>query len=245
MIRSCEWGGQLAGMVSEELEEPYAGAGASTPRGRYLLAFDPLDGSSNTDVNVSVGTIFSVLRHEQDARRPPPTTSQPGLRRWPPATRIYGPATMLVDQRRQRHARLHARSRNSANFMLTHPTCRCRPTPASSRSTLSNAASGSRRSRATSTSARPARRAACAAATSTCAGSPPWSPKCTASSCAAASSCTRSDTSDRDAGQARLRLLYEANPISMLMEQAGGRATTGSKRLMEVDAERPASAHPR
>ena len=67
MIRSCEWGGLLAGMVSEELEEPYA-VPAEYSRGRYLLAFDPLDGSSNTDVNVSVGTIFSVLRHEQDER---------------------------------------------------------------------------------------------------------------------------------------------------------------------------------
>ena len=60
MLRSCEWGGQLAGMVSEELPEPYV-IPDGYPRGRYLLAFDPLDGSSNTDVNVSVGTIFSVV----------------------------------------------------------------------------------------------------------------------------------------------------------------------------------------
>src|SRR5579862_3183288 len=63
MIRSCEWGGLLAGMLSEELEEPYPVPGECA-RGRYLLVFDPLDGSSNTDGNVSVGTIFSVLRHE-------------------------------------------------------------------------------------------------------------------------------------------------------------------------------------
>src|SRR5262245_29505728 len=63
VLRSCEGGGLLAGMVSEELAEPYPIPGEYV-RGRYLLAFDPLDGSSNTDLNVAVGTIFSVLRHE-------------------------------------------------------------------------------------------------------------------------------------------------------------------------------------
>ena len=60
-LRATQWGGRLAGMVSEELEEPYR-LPAQYPRGKYLLAFDPLDGSSNIDVNVSVGSIFSVLR---------------------------------------------------------------------------------------------------------------------------------------------------------------------------------------
>jgi fructose-1,6-bisphosphatase I/sedoheptulose-1,7-bisphosphatase len=59
--RTNEWGGQLAGMLSEEMEKPYA-IPAEYPRGRYLLLFDPLDGSSNIDVNVAVGSIFSVLR---------------------------------------------------------------------------------------------------------------------------------------------------------------------------------------
>ena len=67
MLRSCEWGGLVAGMASEELDEPYCLPSEYT-RGRHLLLFDPLDGSSNTDVNVSVGTIFSVLRHEKAAR---------------------------------------------------------------------------------------------------------------------------------------------------------------------------------
>src|SRR5947199_314660 len=75
ILRSCEWGGLLAGMVSEELEHPYA-VPVEYTRGRHLLVFDPLDGSSNTDVNVSVGTIFSVLRHD----RPEP----PGLADYQP-----------------------------------------------------------------------------------------------------------------------------------------------------------------
>lgn len=59
-IRTNEWGGQLAGMVSEEMEAPYT-IPAEYPCGKYLLLFDPLDGSSNVDVNVAVGSIFSVL----------------------------------------------------------------------------------------------------------------------------------------------------------------------------------------
>src|ERR1019366_4942085 len=77
IIRSCEWGGLVAGMASEELDDPYP-VPTEYARGRYLLVFDPLDGSSNTDVNVSVGTIFSVLRHNQPA---PPVVAdylQPG-----------------------------------------------------------------------------------------------------------------------------------------------------------------------
>src|ERR1700689_3406688 len=64
MLRSCEWGGLVAGMASEELDQPYAVPDEFT-RGRYLLVFDPLDGSLNSDVNASVGTIFSVLRHDK------------------------------------------------------------------------------------------------------------------------------------------------------------------------------------
>ena len=68
-LRTLEYGGHLAGMVSEEMAEPYPIPDAF-PRGRYLLAFDPLDGSSNIDVNVSVGSIFSVLRAPPGIDRP-------------------------------------------------------------------------------------------------------------------------------------------------------------------------------
>src|SRR5215510_9242850 len=57
VLRACEWGGQLRGMASEEMHEPYC-IPTMYPRGQYLLVFDPLDGSSNIDVNVTVGTIF-------------------------------------------------------------------------------------------------------------------------------------------------------------------------------------------
>jgi fructose-1,6-bisphosphatase I/sedoheptulose-1,7-bisphosphatase len=64
-IRVNEWAGHLAGMASEEMDDPYQ-IPESFPRGKYMLVFDPLDGSSNIDVNVSVGSIFSILRAPQD-----------------------------------------------------------------------------------------------------------------------------------------------------------------------------------
>ena len=64
-IRRTEWAGNLAGMASEEMSLPYQ-IPAQHPRGKYMLVFDPLDGSSNIDVNVSVGSIFSILRVGED-----------------------------------------------------------------------------------------------------------------------------------------------------------------------------------
>src|SRR5436853_6128139 len=119
MVRSCEWGGLLAGMVSEELEDPCA-VPEEYVRGRYLLAFDPLDGSSNIDVNVAVGTIFSVLRH--DSLAPPGAADylQPGCRQVAAGYAIYGPATMLViTVGKGTHG--FTLDREIGNFILTHP----------------------------------------------------------------------------------------------------------------------------
>ena len=61
LLEANEWGGYLAAMASEEMDEPQQ-IPNRFPKGEFLLTYDPLDGSSNIDVNVSVGTIFSVLR---------------------------------------------------------------------------------------------------------------------------------------------------------------------------------------
>src|SRR5436190_14721091 len=95
-LRATEWGGHVAGMVSEELEEPYR-LPAEHPRGKYLLLFDPLDGSSNIDVNVAVGSIFSVLRAVTPGQDPQPQDFlQPGTQQVCAGYAIYGPSTMLV-----------------------------------------------------------------------------------------------------------------------------------------------------
>src|SRR5467141_1899019 len=60
LLEANVWGGNLAALASEEMENPRP-IPTHYPRGEYLLLFDPLDGSSNIDVNISVGTIFSVV----------------------------------------------------------------------------------------------------------------------------------------------------------------------------------------
>src|SRR5260370_41013515 len=120
MIRSCEWGGLVAGMASEELDDPYP-VPDEYVRGRYLLVFDPLDGSSNTDVNVSVGTIFSVLRH--NSRPEPPTTAnylQPARQQVAAGYAIYGPATMMAATRGNGPPGFTL-DREIGNFIRTHP----------------------------------------------------------------------------------------------------------------------------
>ncbi|HVC15832.1 MAG TPA: class 1 fructose-bisphosphatase, partial [Rhodanobacter sp.] len=99
-VRTAEWSGHLAGMASEEMEQPYQ-IPESYPRGKYLLAFDPLDGSSNIDVNVSVGSIFSILRAPQDvidSGRDVVEADflQPGSTQVAAGYALYGPTTMLV-----------------------------------------------------------------------------------------------------------------------------------------------------
>lgn len=90
--------GNVAIMASEENEEPVV-----VPRdrefGKYVVVFDPLDGSSNIDVNVSVGTIFSILRREPDptgSRDPLVDVLQPGRRQLAAGYVVYGSSTMLV-----------------------------------------------------------------------------------------------------------------------------------------------------
>jgi fructose-1,6-bisphosphatase I len=96
MLQENEWSGHLSGMASEEMENVYV-LPAHCKRGKYLLVFDPLDGSSNIDVNLTVGTIFSILR----APNPGQDASledflQPGTKQVCAGLALYGPSTMLV-----------------------------------------------------------------------------------------------------------------------------------------------------
>ena len=94
-VHTNEWGGQLAGMLSEERETPYA-IPAEYPRGKYLLLFDPLDGSSNIDVNISIGTIFGVMRKEDPGIASQADFLRPGRELLAAGYTLYGSSTMLV-----------------------------------------------------------------------------------------------------------------------------------------------------
>jgi fructose-1,6-bisphosphatase I len=90
--------GNVAIMASEENEQPIV-VPRDREHGKYVVVFDPLDGSSNIDVNVSVGTIFSILRRQADpagTREPLIDVLQPGRRQLAAGYVVYGSSTMLV-----------------------------------------------------------------------------------------------------------------------------------------------------
>ena len=238
-----EWGGHLAGMVSEEMEGAYQ-IPKAYPRGKYLLAFDPLDGSSNIDVNVSVGSIFSILRAPQeviDSGRDVVESDflQPGLAQAAAGYALYGPTTMLVLSVGNGVAGFTL-DPSLGEFMLTHPNLQV---PADTQEFAINA-SNSRF----------------------------WEPPVTryVDECLAGKTGPRDKDFNmrwiasmvaeahrilmrggvflypRDSKDAskpgRLRLLYEANPIGFIIEQAGGRASTGREPMLGVQ---PTSLHQR
>ena len=103
LLEANEWGGNLAALASEEMEYP-SPIPTHYPRGEYLLLFDPLDGSSNIDVNISVGTIFSVLRCPKtaDGKLCEPNEQaflQPGRNQVAAGFAVYGPTTVFLSPR--------------------------------------------------------------------------------------------------------------------------------------------------
>jgi fructose-1,6-bisphosphatase I/sedoheptulose-1,7-bisphosphatase len=230
-IRRTEWAGNLAGMASEEMDDPYQ-IPAKYPRGKYLLVFDPLDGSSNIDVNVAVGSIFSVLRGPEDGRDVQESDFlQSGTRQVAAGYAIYGPSTMLV-LTLGNGVQGFTLDPNLGEFMLTHRDIRIAPDTQE----FAINASNSRFWQA------PVKRYV----DECLAGKPgprgkDFNMRWIASMVAEAHRILMRggvfmyprDTKDPSKA-GRLRLLYEANPIGMIMEQAGGRASTGEMPVLEV-----------
>jgi fructose-1,6-bisphosphatase I/sedoheptulose-1,7-bisphosphatase len=238
-IRRTEWAGNLAGMASEEMDLPYQIPG-QYPRGKYLLVFDPLDGSSNIDVNVSVGSIFSILRGPDTGEDVSEYDFlQPGLKQVAAGYALYGPTTMLVLTVGD-GVNGFTLDPNLGEFMLTHPGIQI---PADTHEFAINA-SNSRFWEA------PVKRYVdeCLAGKTGPRGKD-FNMRWIASMVAEAHRILMRggvflyprDTKDATK-PGRLRLLYEANPIGMLMEQAGGRASTGERPMLGVQ---PTSLHQR
>ncbi|MBU4507857.1 MAG: class 1 fructose-bisphosphatase [Gammaproteobacteria bacterium] len=238
-----EWGGHLAGMASEEMDHPYQ-IPATMQRGKYMLVFDPLDGSSNIDVNVTVGSIFSVLRAPQDvidSGRDVVEADflQPGTEQLAAGYALYGPTTMLVRTVGNGVAGFTL-DPNLGQFMLTHPNMQI---PEDTHEFAINA-SNSRFWEA------PVKRYVdeCLAGKTGARGKD-FNMRWIASMVAEAHRILMRggifmyprDTKDA-AKHGRLRLLYEANPVGMIIEQAGGRASTGREPMLTVQ---PTALHQR
>ncbi|MRR50823.1 MAG: class 1 fructose-bisphosphatase [Rhodocyclaceae bacterium] len=233
MISSNQWAGHLAGMASEEMDEILP-IPAQYPKGKYLLVFDPLDGSSNIDANISVGTIFSILRAKtagQDAKME--DFLQPGTEQVCGGFALYGPSTILV-LTTGNGVNAFTLDHDIGEFILTHPKMMI---PADTSEFAINA-SNERFWEA------PVKRYVeeCLAGKTGPRGRD-FNMRWIASLVAEAYRIlTRGgvfmyplDEKTRTKG-GRLRLLYEANPISFIIEQAGGASTTGRQRVMETQA---------
>jgi fructose-1,6-bisphosphatase I len=233
MISSNQWAGHLAGMASEEMDDILP-IPAQYPKGKYLLVFDPLDGSSNIDANISVGTIFSILRAKtagKDATLE--DFLQPGTEQVCGGFALYGPSTILV-LTTGNGVNTFTLDHDIGEFILTHPKMMI---PADTSEFAINA-SNERFWEA------PVKRYVeeCLAGKTGPRGRD-FNMRWIASLVAEAYRIlTRGgvfmyplDEKTRAKG-GRLRLLYEANPVSFIIEQAGGVSTTGRQRVMDVKA---------
>jgi fructose-1,6-bisphosphatase len=230
MIRCGAESGELCGMLSEETD-PYR-----IPQwrqcGRYLLVFDPLDGSSNIDVDMTVGTIFSILRAPEGVTEAGIAAFlQPGTQQAAAGYAIYGPATMLVISLGS-GVNAFTLDADSGSFILTHPDLRIKET---AREFAINAAN--RRFWEP-----PVRRYfdECIEGAAGPRGID-FNMRWVASLVAEAHRVLirggvflyPHDSKDPKKSGG-LRLIYEANPMAMLVEQAGGAASTGRRRILEI-----------
>lgn len=231
LLEANEWGGHLAGMASEEMDNAYQIPG-KYPKGAYLLVFDPLDGSSNIDVNVSVGTIFSVLRCPTNVELPGDDAFlQPGSKQIAAGYCIYGPSTQLVlTVGHGTHA--FTLDREKGEFVLTTENMQIpaatqefainmsnqRHWEAPMQAYVGDLLAGKEGARGKNFNMRwIASMVADVHRILTRGGIfiYPWDKK--------------------DPSKAgKLRLMYEANPMGLLVEQAGGAASTGRERILDI-----------
>ena len=231
LIEANEWGGHLAAMASEEMDGIYL-VPNRYPQGEYLLLFDPLDGSSNIDVNVSIGTIFSVLKKPDDhAGVSEQDFLQPGAKQVAAGYCVYGPQTTLVLTVGDGVA-MFTLDREQGSFFLTQENVRI---PEDTREFAINM-SNMRHWDA------PVKRYIdeCLAGKEGPRGKD-FHMRWVASMVADVHRIlTRGgifmypwDKREPDK-PGKLRLMYEANPMGWLVEQAGGAATNGRQRVLDV-----------
>ncbi len=239
LIEANEWGGALAAMASEEMEGIYV-VPNRYPQGEYLLLFDPLDGSSNIDVNVSIGTIFSVLRkpdeHEGVSEK---DFLQPGHQQVAAGYCVYGPQTTLVLTVGDGVA-MFTLDREQGSWVLTAEDVRIPEDTKEFAINMSNMRHW----------APPVKRYIdeCLAGKTGPRGKD-FNMRWIASMVADVHRIlTRGGVfmypwDQREPEKpGKLRLMYEANPMGFLVEQAGGAATNGRQRILDIE---PGKLHER
>jgi fructose-1,6-bisphosphatase I len=238
LLDANEWGGNLAAMASEEMEHVFP-IPADYPRGEYLLVFDPLDGSSNIDVNVSIGTIFSVLRCPDGQQATEQSFLQPGTQQVAAGYAVYGPQSVLV-LTTGNGVNGFTLDRELGSWVLTHPDLRI---PADTREYAINA------SNARHWHAPVQKYIGELNAGEDGPRQADFNMRWIASMVADVHRILNRGgifmypadkrTPDKPG---KLRLMYEANPMAFIVEQAGGAATNGKIRILDIQ---PESLHER
>jgi fructose-1,6-bisphosphatase I len=235
LLEANEWGGHLAAMASEEMESIHP-IPNRYPMGEYLLLFDPLDGSSNIDVNVSIGTIFSVLKAPPGMATPTEQDFlQPGRQQVAAGYAVYGPQTVLV-LTTGNGVHSFTLDREMGSWVMTDSGAQI---PADTREYAINA------SNARHWYAPVSRYIDELQAGVTGERGKDFNMRWVASMVADVHRIlTRGGifmypADARDPGKpGKLRLMYEANPMAFIVEQAGGAATDGRQRILDIQPEK-------
>lgn len=235
LLDANAWGGHLAALASEEMDDPHP-IPDRYPKGEYLLVFDPLDGSSNIDVNISVGTIFSVLRCPEGVKNPDEKAFlQPGTKQVAAGYAVYGSSTVLVLTLGD-GVHVFTLDREQGSFILTGSNVKIPEETSEFAINMSNMRhweapmkryidellAGKIGPRGRDFNMR-------------------WVASMVAD---VHRILTRGgifiyprDLKD-PSKPGKLRLMYEANPMAMIVEQAGGAATTGRTRILDIAPEK-------
>lgn len=235
MVEALNWTGHLSGMISEEVDgiiqipDKY-------PKGKYLALFDPLDGSSNIDVNLTVGTIFTILRSREGLQPEIDDFLRRGTEQVCSGFVLYGPSTLMV-LTTGHGVNGFTLDQEIGEFILTHPNMRIPEESNEFAINISNqrfwdkpvqryieeciqGEDGPRKKN--------------------------YNMRWTASLVADVYRIlTRGGTflypynAGNPTKPCKLRLLYEANPMAFIVEQAGGSCSTGKQRILDIKPESP------
>ena len=238
MVNALNWTGHLAGMASEEVDDIIA-IPAQYPKGKYLALFDPLDGSSNIDVNLTVGTIFSILRCREGIDPVVEDFLRKGSEQVCAGFVLYGPSTMMV-LTTGHGVNGFTLDQDIGEFILTHPSMKIPEETSEFAINMSNqrfweqpvkryieeCLQGTEGPREKNFNMR-------------------WIASLVAE---VYRILTRGGVflypyDLRDLSKSgRLRIMYEANPMAFIIEQAGGACSTGRERILDI---KPSHIHQR
>ena len=237
-INAFEQGGDVCGIASEENDDFLAFPSAHAQKGKYVVLFDPLDGSSNIDVNVSIGTIFSIYRRISPEGTPATLEDmlQAGTEQIAAGYVLYGSSTMLV-YTTGKGVHGFTLDPSTGEFCLSHPDMKM---PERGRMYAMNEGNIN--------TCEPGLKEYIAYCQSNDNDySAPYSGRYIGSLVAdfhrnLIKGGIYIYPAIPASPEGRLRLLYECNPLAFLAEQAGGLATTGRKRILEI---KPSALHQR